>query len=54
MEHFLPRPKDRPVITTNTIASFATAERSKIEWTVDVGVGMGEVDVLTKWKKVVT
>ena len=47
MEHFLSRPKDRPVIGTNTVATFAAAERSEIKRTVNVSVQMGEVDVLT-------
>ena len=54
MEHFPPRPKNRPVIITDTVATFATVERSEVERAVDVGVGMGEVDVLTKWKEAVT
>ena len=53
VEHFLSRPKDRPVISTNKVATFAAAEHSKIKSTVNVSVQMREVDVLTKWKKMV-
>jgi hypothetical protein len=38
VEHFLSRPKDQPVIGTNTVATFAAAERSKIERTMNVSV----------------
>jgi hypothetical protein len=48
VKHRGARSEDGPVIATNAVTTFATAKCRKVEWPVDVCVGVGKVDILAK------
>ena len=53
MKHIGAGSEDPPIRLINTVTTFATMNGSKIEGPVNVGIRVGEINVLTKWKEFV-
>ena len=53
MKHIGAGLEDPPIRLINAVTTFATMNGSKIEGPVNVGIRMGEINVLTKWKEFV-
>jgi hypothetical protein len=50
VKHRCVQSEDVPVIAAHSITAFATAKCGKVKWAMDKRVGVGEVDILVKWK----
>ncbi len=50
VKHRCVRSEDAPVIAAHLITAFATAKCGKVERAMDKRVGVGEIDILAKWK----
>ena len=53
MKHIGVGSEDPPLCLINAVTTFATMNGSTIDGPVNVGIRMGEINVLTKWKEFV-
>ncbi len=54
MKHSSAGAENPPIRLINTVTALATINSGEVEGTVDVGIRMGEINILTEWKEFMT